>query len=227
MPPKRKAATANDTAIIQRKLRIAKKKQTTALNKTFNEKCRHWFEKYTDDDNRELISPDGCQAFFNDIGVSLESVLPMIIGYKMKSIRMGYITWEEWLNTMKSDLYFEDDDRFSLAVLDWERSIMNDEEEYKQFYLFTFNYAKSNGQKSMDIETATALWHIILEAKYPIVKSFIEFVQVVKPVKVINKDQWSSMLDFCKAVPEDLQNYDSTSSWPVLFDDYVEWRQSL
>ncbi|KAI9265304.1 Cullin binding-domain-containing protein [Helicostylum pulchrum] len=213
MPPKRKAATTiNETVIVPRRLKIAKKKQTTALAKTFNEKSKHWFEKYTDADNRELIGPDGCQAFFNDIGVSLESALPLVIGYKMKSIRMGYITWEEWLSVMKPELYFEEDGRFALAVLEWERSIMSNEEEYKQFYLFSFNYAKSNGQKSMDIETATAIWHIILEKKYPIVKSFIEFVQVVKPVQVINKDQWSSMLDFCKAVPEDLQNYDSTSS---------------
>lgn len=48
--------------------------------------------------------------------------------------------------------------------------------------------------------------------KYPIIKSFNEFMQTKKPVKVVNKDQWSSMLDFCLAVPEDLSNYDSTSS---------------
>ncbi|KAI9356599.1 Cullin binding-domain-containing protein [Pilaira anomala] len=229
MPPKRKAAVAvNEAILVPRKLKIVKKKQDTAANKSHTDKCRQWFEKYADKDNRELIGPDGCQSFFTDIGVSLESIQPIIIGYKMKSKRMGYITWEEWLNTMKSGLFDEKDvSRFVQTVVDWETSIKNNKEEYKQFYLFTYNYAKSTTQKSMDVETAIALWQIMLEEKYPIIKSFVQFLQNSKPVKVINKDQWSSMLDFCKAVPEDLQNYDSTSSWPVLFDDYVEWRQSL
>ncbi|KAI9477902.1 MAG: potentiating neddylation domain-containing protein [Benjaminiella poitrasii] len=93
--------------------------------------------------------------------------------------------------------------------------------EFKQLYLFTFNYVKSTGQKSMDVETAVALWHILLEPKYPIIKSFIEFIEATKPVKVVNKDQWSSLLDFCIAVPKDLENYDSTSSCTVYIYIYI------
>jgi DCN1-like protein 4/5 len=52
----------------------------------------------------------------------------------------------------------------------------------------------------------------MLGEKYPIVVSFSKFMQEAKPVKVINKDQWSSMLDFCTTVAENLEDYDCTSS---------------
>ncbi|KAI8636909.1 Cullin binding-domain-containing protein, partial [Parasitella parasitica] len=138
------------------------------------------FQKYTDKDNPNVIPPDGCQKLFGDLGISLESIVPIIVGWKMGASSMGYITKEEWIKAMEAAGYEQ---------------------------------------------MATALWRLLLEHEYPISKSFVQFVQEKKPVKVINKDQWSSLLDFCKAVPQDLSTYDSTSSWPVLFDDYVEWRQ--
>ncbi|KAL0080657.1 potentiating neddylation domain-containing protein [Phycomyces blakesleeanus] len=97
--------------------------------------------------------------------------------------------------------------------------------EFKKLYLFSFGFAKTAGQKSMDVETATALWQILLQDKYPHISSFLEFLQEVKPVKVINKDQWSNILEFVKTVPVDLSTYDDSSSWPVLLDDYVAWKR--
>ncbi|KAG2200834.1 hypothetical protein INT47_001365, partial [Mucor saturninus] len=228
MPPKRKQpASLTTSTLVPRHIKIAKKKMATAQSKYEAEECRKWFDKYADKDNRDLIGPDGCQSFFSDIGISLESIQPLIIGYKMKSSRMGYITWDEWFDVIKPNICsMVNDGKLKVVVDQWEGSVLNDPEEYMQFYLFTFNYAKTTGQKSMDVETAIAFWQIMLQDKYPIVKSFIQFLQEAHPVKVINKDQWSNMLYFCQSVPEDLRNYDNTSSWPVLFDDYVEWRQS-
>lgn len=101
-------------------------------------------------------------------------IQPLIIGYKMKSSRMGYITWDEWSDLMKSNIWYTkthfideidmifmflkknisaaNDGKFKILVDQWEESILNDPEEYMQFYLFTFNYAKTTGQKSMDVE---------------------------------------------------------------------------
>ncbi|KAI8983643.1 Cullin binding-domain-containing protein, partial [Pilobolus umbonatus] len=131
------------------------------------------FNKYKDADMPDLITPDGCQAFFSDMGVSLESILTLIIGWKMNA---------------------------------------------GSLVLYHINKIT---------KTAIALWQLLLLRKYPIMTSFIRFIQEVNPVKVINKDQWTSLLDFCRTVPEDLSHYDSTSSWPVLFDDYVEWRKTV
>lgn len=229
MPPKRKApVSVNKAQLAPRSIKVAKKKHETALEKSALAKSKEWFAKYTDSENKELIEPDGCQEFFTELDISLESIKPIIIGYKMNAERMGYITWKEWWEMMKA-LPIDDTSpkSFRIMVDQYEEKISTNQEEFKKLYIFTFNYAKSTGQKSMEIETACALWNLMLGTQYPIIHSFIRFLEEKKPVKVINKDQWSSMLDFCRTVPEDLQNYDSTASWPVLFDEYVEWRQSM
>ncbi|KAI8988254.1 potentiating neddylation domain-containing protein [Mycotypha africana] len=76
-------------------------------------------------------------------------------------------------------------------------------------YKYTFNYAKNRDQKCMDIEIASVLWTMLLGSKYPIVDPFVQFLKERKPVKVINRDQWLSFLDF---VQYDLSNYDESSA---------------
>ncbi|EPB87539.1 hypothetical protein HMPREF1544_05630 [Mucor circinelloides 1006PhL] len=223
MPPKRKVSVS-DAALFPRKVKIQKKKQVVAQQKSDLDKRIKWFQKYADKDDSNIIPPDACQKFFGDLDVSLESAIPIIVGWKMGATAMGYITKEQWIKTMDSVGVTTPAD-FKKVLHDWEMQVSQDSLQFKQLYLFTFNYVKSTTQKSMEVEMAIALWHILLEHKYPIIRSFTQFLQEKKPVKVINKDQWSSLLDFCIAVPEDLANYDSSSSWPVLFDDYVEWRQ--
>ncbi|KAI8883006.1 hypothetical protein K501DRAFT_185471, partial [Backusella circina FSU 941] len=138
------------------------------------------FEKYRDPDDPTTISPEGCQRLFKDLGVSLESMVPLIIAWKLDAKRMGFITEIEW----------------------------------------------SNGAKTMSY-IALALWQVLLVEKYPMMTSFIQFINQEYPVKVINKDQWMSLLDFCRTVGDAIDSYDSTSSWPVLFDDYVEWKRKI
>ena len=38
--------------------------------------CEEWFDRYKDPDiqDQAIISPDGCQSFFSDINVELDSV---------------------------------------------------------------------------------------------------------------------------------------------------------
>jgi len=39
----------------------------------------------------------------------------------------------------------------------------------------------------------------------------------------LNKDQWTTFLDFLENVDEDLMNYDENAAWPVLLDSFVAW----
>ncbi|KAG1145383.1 hypothetical protein G6F37_002780 [Rhizopus arrhizus] len=221
MTVKRKVSAIEPSSpLVPRKLKYSSKK-TTEQNK-FAKFRQTTFDKYKDTDNTNIIGPDGCQVFFSDIGVSLESIVPILLAWKMNCARMGYITIEEWSKFMKD---IDSVDKLKTTLLTLQKQVEDDEDLFKKLYVYAFLYAKSQDQKSIDVEVAVALWQVILADKYPIIKSFMQFVEEKKPIKVINKDQWASMLDLCKTVPEDLSGYDSVSSWPVLFDHFAEWKK--
>ncbi|KAG2177021.1 hypothetical protein INT43_007675 [Umbelopsis isabellina] len=141
----------------------------------------------------------------------------------MDASAMGYFTKEEWMKGMRN-LNVTDTDELKSKMPELEESL-NDEKQFREFYTFTFPFAKTKTQKSMDVDMALVLWEMILKERYEHVPLFMDFIRKQSPVKVINKDQWSSFLDFCKVISFDLSNYDPLSSWPVLFDEYVEWRR--
>ncbi|CAO3689527.1 unnamed protein product [Rhizopus stolonifer] len=132
---------------------------------------------------------------------------------------MGYISKQEWMSGMKG-LRADTIEKLKMNKREFDR-VFEDPDQFKEMYKYTFNYTKNKDQKCIEIETAIVVWTMLLE-KHPLVHEFITFLQERKPVKVINRDQWNSFLDF---VSTDLSNYDESSAWPVLFDEFVEWRK--
>ena len=41
----------------------------------------------------------------------------------------------------------------------------------------------------------------------------------------ISADEWSMLLNFFTEVKPDCSNYQDDGAWPLLLDDYVEWRR--
>jgi hypothetical protein len=50
---------------------------------------------------------------------------------------------------------------------------------------------------------------MLLCDKLPIVHEFVAFLQEKRPVKVINRDQWQSFIEFASS---DISNYDESSA---------------
>ena len=71
------------------------------------------------------------------------------------------------------------------------------------------------------------LWQMLLTERIPRerLETFCEFVEKNDEYTKITLDQWKSFLDFCYEC-EDLSAYDeSSSAWPVLIDEYVEYME--
>ncbi|KAI9314795.1 Cullin binding-domain-containing protein, partial [Dichotomocladium elegans] len=137
------------------------------------------FSRYADPHSPNIISPEGTQQFFEDLGLSIEDELVIAFAWKMNLTTMGYITMDEW----------------------------------------------TAGMRSLKKVIAMALWTMMLEPRYPLVSEFNTYLKEVQPVRVINKDQWQSFLEFLTTMTPDLSLYDETSAWPVLFDEFVEWKR--
>lgn len=43
---------------------------------------------------------------------------------------------------------------------------------------------------------------------------------------MVNRDQWANLLDFLVSVKADLSGWDEFAAWPLLFDEFVEWKKN-
>ena len=50
--------------------------------------------------------------------------------------------------------------------------------KFKDFYQFTFNYAKNPGQKGLDLDMAIAYWNIVLKGKFKFLEVWTKFLKV-------------------------------------------------
>ncbi|KAI9202805.1 Cullin binding-domain-containing protein [Polychytrium aggregatum] len=124
---------------------------------------------------------------------------------------MGYVTKAEWQAGMKA-LNVDSAEKLVKAVARLEDD-MKDMAVFRDFYIWLFTFAKDSEQRNLEIDAAKALWLLALpSSRYPTVSKFLAFLDEARPLKVINKDQWRSLLDFLVMVPGDFSNYDDSNA---------------
>jgi hypothetical protein len=109
--------------------------------------------------------------------------------------------------------------------------------EFRDFYKFCFQFNRVGTHRTLDKDLVVALLPMVLKGRLPVsstsadsndnrLDTFLEFLEKGDDQQLYSRitlDQWTSFLDFCLEVPN-LENYDeSTSAWPVLIDEYVEY----
>jgi len=57
---------------------------------------------------------------------------------------------------------------------------LSDSLRFKDFYYFTFNYAKNIGQKGLDLDMAITYWNIIFVGRFRFLDLWCQFLRVSK-----------------------------------------------
>jgi len=177
------------------------------------------FNKYKDEEDQ--IGPAEIEKFCQDLEVDPEDVVMIVMAYHLKCREMGVFTREEFVRgfeTLRCDTL--DKIKAQLPKL---KKDLDDTTKFQTIYKYAFQFAKEGEQKCIGVEIAQGLLNLLLVDRYPIAKSFVEFLKSQEQYKVLNADQWASLLEFCKAIQPNFSNYDENGAWPCILDEWVAW----
>ena len=81
---------------------------------------------------------------------------------------------------------------------------IQDSLRFKEFYQFTFNYAKNPGQKGLDLDMALAYWNIVLKGKFRFLEVWTKFLKVI--LLKISKIQKKHKIDSFQGKPQTIHS---------------------
>jgi len=180
-------------------------------------------EKLPDWEQKDGIYGQGLLEFTKDLGVTDdEDPLLMIMAWKLKCETLWEISREEFMNgfTIGGCATI---DKIKLKSKDWRLELRNDQ-SFKSWYNFVFDYLKED-KKILPTEEALMAWKIVLkERKWGLFEDFQEYL-TKEDKKAVSRDTWQQLWHFMNAYPKSLKEYDTSSSWPIIYDEFVEWME--
>lgn len=104
------------------------------------------------------------------------SQLVLIIAWKLRAETQCEFSKDEFVNGF-SELGVDSLDKLNgkLPALENE---LNDPLKFKDFYQFTFNYAKEAQQKGLDLDMAIAYWNIVMQGRFKFLDLWCKFLTV-------------------------------------------------
>ncbi|GJJ14044.1 hypothetical protein Clacol_008301 [Clathrus columnatus] len=215
-----------------------------------NQKLNTLFDKYKAlGDDGENISIEGTLKLCEDLAVDPEDVVLLAVAFELKAPGVGEFTREGWRDGWRS-LGVDSVTGMKNSLTRLRRNLSSDFTYFKKVYLFTFEFARSEGQRSLAVETAQAFWGLLLPqaveggalARIEIdedeedenmaqggpgwsdqhTQLWFDFLNE-KGGKGVSKDTWNMFVSFARSIDPKFKTYDPEAAWPSVIDDFVEW----
>ncbi|MCP9263129.1 DCN1-like protein 1 [Dirofilaria immitis] len=164
------------------------------------------------DNDPSCIGPHGMLRFLTDLGLNPADRNVLILAWKLKAKRSANLLGRNSVPKLKA----------KIPTLSEE---LRNPISFRDFYQFTFSYARASPQRTLEVETAIAYWEIVFGGNFGYLPLWANFLRE-KGVKSIPRDTWNLLLDFSLTIAPDFNNYDAEGAWPVLIDEFVEYARN-
>jgi DCN1-like protein 1/2 len=189
---------------------------TEVLEKTYGA-----YRAADDTHDEDIIDASGIERLCADIGIDPVDPVILNISMKMGAKTMGAYTKDEFFRGMSA---MECDTVASLKEkVPALRKEMDDVAIFKNVFEYSFDFAKEEIHKSLPLETAAAMFRVLLNEKWPLVDEWCGFLERAN-VKTVTRDTWNQILEFSKQISPNMEGYDPAGAWPYLIDEFVEFK---
>jgi len=185
------------------------------------------FQEIAEESDPSIASMEGICNLCEKLDLNAEEdIRVLVLLWKLGSKeKPAQISKEEWMNGCNR-LQVDSIDKFQSILPSLDTGFL-DRTEFKEFYKFCFKFNLEGTHRTLDKDMVVALKKMVLTGRIAEdrLDTFCTFLENQTSYTRITLDQWASFLDFCYEC-EDLSTYDeSTSAWPVLIDEYVDYME--
>lgn len=177
------------------------------------------FEEFKDSDS-DKIGPESLERFFDAIELDPLDISALIFAWKLNAQTPCEFSRSEFVEGL-ANLGADSIPKLKRKVRSLE-SYIEKLEDFRSFYVYSFDYNKPQGQRSLPVDIAKQLWQLLLQGRFARLDLWLEFLNT--RTQPISRDSYVLLFDFANTILPDFSNFDEVGgAWPVILDEFVEF----
>lgn len=172
---------------------------------------------------------EGIARLCDDLGVDPSDPVMLALSWRLGAATMCEWSRDEFVNGMRNLGCASGGVDALKSALPALRREMTDPSKFSEMYAYAFGWAAEKGQKCLQLDTALAMWRLLLGegtpkpgGPWPLLERWLSFLKKAHAGRAIGRDTWLQLLEFVRTVKADMSDYDENGAWPYLLDEFVE-----